>query len=146
MERRPDREARRRAVLRRRRIALTVLGTLAVLLYTQAMSAVTAAVWPSLPFPDWEGLMAVTAVGFVFGLLIRRWWAVALALVLVPIGAERSGSVLGGGVIALLVAAPYAALGLAGGVGLMRLRLRRQRVTRRRTARAPRPRPAIPAG
>ena len=143
MEPRPDREARRRAVLRRRRIALTVLGTLAVLAYTQAMSAVTSAAWPSLPFPDWDGLMAVTAVGFAFGLLIRRWWAVGLALVLVPIGAQRSGSLLGGGVIALLVAAPYAALGLAGGVGLMRVRLRRRRVTRRRAARATPPRRAV---
>src|SRR3712207_540702 len=97
MERRPDREARPPAVMRRRRIALTVIATVVVLAYTQVMSAVPAAVWPSLPCPDWDGLMAVTAVGFAFGLLVQRWWAVWLALVLVPIGAERSGSLLGGG-------------------------------------------------
>lgn len=119
-----------------------MLGILAAVGYFLVMRAVLGAVWPTLPFPTADGLVAAAGVGFGFGLVIRRWWAVLLALAMAPLAAASSGSVLGGGLIGLVVGGPYAAIGLGGGVALGRARTHRASARRRARVAAPRARTA----
>ncbi len=89
--------------------------------------------------------MGVT--GLVFGLLIGRWHAILLTLAVLPVGAIVATGGIWSGVVALVVAGPYALAGLVVGVGTARglralARRRRQATSRRRAPRTEAPTPA----
>jgi hypothetical protein len=122
------RRARRQAVVRRRRIAGSILVALLTVAFTLTLRAVLRSSWPELPFPQRDGLLTVAAVSFGFGLLIRRWWSIFLCLGIVPLAAHTSGGGLAGGAIGLLVAGPYAVVGFGGGVAVSRALVRPERL------------------
>ncbi|HKN94972.1 MAG TPA: hypothetical protein VJU60_11615 [Thermoleophilaceae bacterium] len=89
-------------------------------------------VWPLMPFPAVGPVEIAAALGFVFGLITRRGWTLALPLtVLVALDPPQSG--IAGALIALLILWPFSAAGSVVGIGLGRM-LQRQML--RRTLRA----------
>lgn len=143
---RGDDRARRAAVLRarrrRRRVLLTVVAVLVMGAFSLTLLLLLRRSWPEIPFPQADGLSIVGTTGFVFGLVIGRWRAALLALAVLPVGAIIATDGIWSGVVALVVAGPFALAGLLIGVGIARgLRA----IARWRRARAPRRAPGAEA-
>jgi hypothetical protein len=146
-----DERARRAAVLRarrrRRRVVLSVFAALVTGAFCLTLLLILPGAWPELPFPQADGLAIVGITGLVFGLLIGRWLALLLTLAVLPVGAIVATGGMWSGVVALVVAGPYALAGLVVGVGCARglrvlARRRRAATSRRRTPHADAPTPA----
>ena len=146
-----DERARRAAVLRarrrRRRVVLTVLAALVAGAFSVTLLLVLPGAWPEIPFPQADGLAIVGITGVAFGLLVGRWLAVLLTLAVLPVGAIVATGGIWSGVVALVVAGPYALAGLLVGVGSARgirwlARRRYQATSRRRAPRTEAPTPA----
>ncbi|HEX6459501.1 MAG TPA: hypothetical protein VF032_11340 [Thermoleophilaceae bacterium] len=108
------------------------LAAVCAVLYGLAAALTMPGVWPLMPFPATGPVEIAAVLGFVFGLLTRRAWTLALPLTaLVALDPPQSG--VGGAIIATLVIWPFSAAGSALGIGLGRA-LQRQML--RRTLRA----------
>jgi len=144
---RDDERARRATVLRarrrRRRVALTVIAATVAGAFSLTLLLLLPDAWPELPFPEANGLAVVAATGLVFGLVIGRWRAALLTLTVLPVAALIAAGGFWSGVIALMVAGPYALAGLLVGVGGAR-GLRALARWRRSTVRARAPRAEAP--
>lgn len=143
-----DERSRRAAVLRarrrRRRVVLTVFAALVAGAFCLSLLLLLPAAWPEIPFPQADGLAIVALTGVVFGLLVGRWLALLLTLTVLPVGAIAATGGIWSGVVALVVAGPYALAGLVVGVGSARsirwlARRRYQATSRRREPRAEAP-------
>ena len=146
-----DERTRRAAVLRarrrRRRVVLTVLAALVASAFCLTLLLLLPGAWAEIPFPQADGLAIVAVTGLVFGLLVGRWLAVLLTLMVLPVGAIVATGGIWSGVVALVVAGPFALAGLIVGVGCARglralARRRRQATSRRRAPRTEAPTPA----
>jgi hypothetical protein len=144
---RPDRATVLRARRRRRRVVLSVLAALVSGAYCLALLLLLPGSWPELPFPQADGLAIAGITGLVFGLVIGRWSASLLALLVLPVGAIIAPGGFWSGVVAFVVAGPYALAGLLVGVGTARglralARRSRTATSRRRSPGAEAPTPA----
>ncbi|MFL5826806.1 MAG: hypothetical protein ACJ76V_09810 [Thermoleophilaceae bacterium] len=106
---------------------------LAAVAFPVVLAALFAKTWQLMPFPDTDAALVALAAGFAFGLAVHRWSALWLALTVLPAGMGGEGGFFGG-VVALIVAGPFALVGLSAGVALVQ-RLARV-VIRRMIARA----------
>lgn len=113
---------------------------LVALAFVVALRAVLSLAWPAMPLPQIRGLAFLAVLGAMLGLLVPRMlplFGVSLLLA----GGMASGSLVAGSVMGFVIGAPFAGLGVVGGL-LARAAIRR----RGRPVRRPvRPRPAAPA-
>lgn len=126
--------ARSKTVFRQLRLA-----AVCSVAYGGAAAIFMPGVWPLMPFPAVGPVEIAGLLGFVFGLVTRRGWTLALPLTaLVALQPPQSG--VAGALIAMLVIWPFSAAGSALGIGLGR-GLQRQLL--RRTLRAARERERV---
>jgi hypothetical protein len=128
-------------------VVLTVFALLVAGAFCLTLLLLLPGAWPEIPFPQADGLAIVGITGLVFGLVIGRWLALLLAFAVLPVGGIIATGGLWSGVVALVVAGPYALAGLVVGVGSARgmralARRRREATSRRRAPRAEAPTPA----
>jgi hypothetical protein len=92
------------------------LAALCALVFGLAVRLFLPGMWPLMPFPATGPVELAALLGFLFGLIVRRGWVLALPLTaLVALDPPKSG--VAGGVIVLLVVWPFAAAGGALGIG-----------------------------
>lgn len=108
------------------------LAAVCAVLYGLVAALTMPGVWPLMPFPAVGPVEIAALLGFLFGLVTRRAWTLALPLTaLVALNPPQSG--FAGAIIAMLIIWPFSAAGSALGMGLGRV-LQRQML--RRTLRA----------
>jgi hypothetical protein len=124
------------------------LAAVAAVAFGAAEAALLPGIWPLMPFPETAPVEVVVLIGFLFGFVLRRTWALALPLVtLLAIHPPQAG--FSGSLIALVILSPFAAsgafLGMRFGRWLRRRMLRRTLKAARRPARLRPPETAQPA-
>jgi hypothetical protein len=92
---------------------------LAAISFPVVLAALFARTWQLMPFPDTEAALVALATGFAFGLAVHRWSALWLTMLVLPAGLGGEGGFFGG-VVALFVAGPFALVGIAAGVALVK--------------------------